>query len=77
MFNIPMDQLLPWLQSNCGLGVAALLVAYPVLGYANHVTHELKALRAGVQTAAPVKTERVAPCHYNSGLVPPPPPLAQ
>ncbi|RTL34626.1 MAG: hypothetical protein EKK48_31025 [Candidatus Melainabacteria bacterium] len=77
MFNIPMDQLTLWLQSICGTAVFVAIAAYPILGFANYVTHEFKALRANGQTVAPVKTERVAPCHYNNGLVPPPPPIVQ
>lgn len=56
------------------------LVSVPVLGYMNFVNGQLLKISdkpASVQLQASA-TARVAPCHYpSSGLVPPPPPIAQ
>ena len=57
-----------------------LLLSVPALTYMNFVNGQLVKIGATSQSATPkaVQSARVAPCHYGSdGLIPPPPPIAQ
>lgn len=76
MPDLSMLQITKLLLTLAGPALMVLIFAYPTLAWVNYVTANLVALRQGAapSTDAP---RRVAPCHVNSGLVPPPPPLIQ
>jgi len=57
-----------------------LLISVPALTYMNFVNGQLLKIDSKSQASAPkpAQSARVAPCHYGSdGLVPPPPPILQ